>query len=530
MSAVPTEEQVASAAKRLLDAHSAAAADPASSSSTSSTAATEELGTAKLLTILQLENDWQLSEKRLKTILTRHGLRHAPAAPPASNGANGEADPAAASSATKKKKKPARKAQPSHVPRSYIDPSLNFPPGVEGHYFDAVKGKGLVATQDFDEGDVVFQEEAFVPTPPPSAVESMVRGEICTHCFLPMETAVAGGKRCGRGKCTARFCGALCQSRGMSTHHALLCTGSNPSVKPLMDLIQSQGWQSLHSVARSLARLLLTHSSTPPPSIASTSTTNPTPASFDEVYSQLSSFATVSELERRARNPGWSMEEASFNSALQSAHKALRAGLDPFDEERTKQRQTPGVKPEPFPLKVDEISASSALSSKIKELFSYPNFLALLGRSNVNMESHGGLYLLHSFLNHDCRPNIKIRHVPVRGRYASMKIAAVTSRKIKKGEELTISYVDPATVVRRRRMVLWRDYCFGPCACARCAEEVMELNEDERRESEKPEETTRKEEEELKKKQVHAVNGPGGKSDDKDLSGLEDELRDTLGF
>ncbi|SPO36839.1 related to Potential protein lysine methyltransferase SET5 [Pseudozyma flocculosa] len=492
MSAVPTEEQVASAAKRLLDAHSAAAADPASSSSTSSTAATEELGTAKLLTILQLENDWQLSEKRLKTILTRHGLRHAPAAPPASNGANGEADPAAASSATKKKKKPARKAQPSHVPRSYIDPSLNFPPGVEGHYFDAVKGKGLVATQDFDEGDVVFQEEAFVPTPPPSAVESM--------------------------------------SRGMSTHHALLCTGSNPSVKPLMDLIQSQGWQSLHSVARSLARLLLTHSSTPPPSIASTSTTNPTPASFDEVYSQLSSFATVSELERRARNPGWSMEEASFNSALQSAHKALRAGLDPFDEERTKQRQTPGVKPEPFPLKVDEISASSALSSKIKELFSYPNFLALLGRSNVNMESHGGLYLLHSFLNHDCRPNIKIRHVPVRGRYASMKIAAVTSRKIKKGEELTISYVDPATVVRRRRMVLWRDYCFGPCACARCAEEVMELNEDERRESEKPEETTRKEEEELKKKQVHAVNGPGGKSDDKDLSGLEDELRDTLGF
>ncbi|KAN0065508.1 hypothetical protein ACQY0O_001345 [Thecaphora frezii] len=522
MSLAPTEDQVVSAAQKLLELHQS----PSSSSSPSTPSQHQEPSIAKLLTILQLENNWQLSEKRLKTILNRHNLRPSPSAPSPTT----TAEPSTDATKKKKKKKPTAKSQPSYVPRSYIDPSLTFPPGVEPHYFDPIKGKGLVATRDFQEGDIVFQEDAFVPTPPPSAVASMVNGEICTHCFLPMQTAMAGGKRCGRGKCTARFCGAICQARGMATHHALLCTGSNPSVKPLMDLIQAQNWQSLHSVARSLARLLLTCSSTPPPSISSPSSTNPTPASFDEVYSQLQSFATVSELERRARNPGWTIEQASFASALESAHKALRTGLDPFDEVRIQQRTTPGLKPDPFPLRVDEISASSSLSTKVRELFSFPTFLSLLGRSNVNMESHGGMYLLHSFLNHDCRPNVKIRHVPVRGRYASMKIAAVTTRKVEKGEEFTISYVDPETVVRRRRMVLWRDYCFGPCTCRRCEEEVANLDEQERRETEQLQEVTRREEEELKKK-AHAVQANGGvKEKEKDLSGLEDELRETLGF
>ena len=48
----------------------------------------------------------------------------------------------------------------------------------------------------------------------------------------------------------------------------------------------------------------------------------------------------------------------------------------------------------------------------------------------------------------------------------------MAARDVAKDEELLISYVDPGQGVEERQKTLWRDYCFGPCACAKCKQEA----------------------------------------------------------
>ena len=79
--------------------------------------------------------------------------------------------------------------------------------------------------------------------------------------------------------------------------------------------------------------------------------------------------------------------------------------------------------------------------------------------------------MLHSHLNHACAPNLSVRHLDQRTALA--RITVLARRAIPRGEELTITYVDPALPVatRRRRLLEWG---FGECACARCVSEAAE--------------------------------------------------------
>lgn len=169
----------------------------------------------------------------------------------------------------------------------------------------------------------------------------------------------------------------------------------------------------------------------------------------------------------------------------------------------------------------------------------------MLGRANLNTEAQGGMYLVHSHLNHDCDPNISIRHPPSRhGVRQATKIAAVAKRPIKAGEELLITYQDPSIGLARRRMLLWREYMFGPCTCVRCLTELGALDEDEKKQMEEGGWMhDQQEEQEVERRKRHAEMieqldrdrkaklAAEGKSDpDKDLNGIEDELRNHLGL
>lgn len=198
---LPSEEQVvAHAASKLQD-------DP-------------NLGAAKLTGLLQSENNWSLSEKRLKAILISSGLRSSPAVVQPDTTAS-------PSNGTAKKKK--KKSSPSYIPRSHLDATLATPDGVKPVYFDSVKGKGLVADRDFKEGDVIFTEDAFISAPPGHALKAVDDGELCTSCFAPITGSLVAS--CGQKDCHARFCSRLCQNRAQSVHHPLLCPGQNPSIK-----------------------------------------------------------------------------------------------------------------------------------------------------------------------------------------------------------------------------------------------------------------------------------------------------------
>ena len=92
----------------------------------------------------------------------------------------------------------------------------------------------------------------------------------------------------------------------------------------------------------------------------------------------------------------------------------------------------------------------------------------------IDLEAHGGLYTLHSHLNHSCIPNISVRHLDQRT--ALSRITIIAKRDIAVGEELVITYVDPSLGVRKRRSQLGA-WGFGQCDCVRCVEEDKEEKE-----------------------------------------------------
>ena len=87
----------------------------------------------------------------------------------------------------------------------------------------------------------------------------------------------------------------------------------------------------------------------------------------------------------------------------------------------------------------------------------------------TDIESHGGIYVVHSHLNHSCIPNISVRHIDTR--HALSRISLIAHRVINPGEELFISYVNPKMGVKARRKELV-EWGFGECRCKRCLEEA----------------------------------------------------------
>lgn len=142
---------------------------------------------------------------------------------------------ASSSSAARKKKKSNKKKKKASStadhPTSSIDTSLSMPPGVEQHYFDAVKGKGLLATRDFAEGETVFTDAAFISAPPMAQAKKVEQGQICNTCFQPVDGAGVGRNTGCKGKdCGAVWCNRECESKGRASHHNILCKGSNPAI------------------------------------------------------------------------------------------------------------------------------------------------------------------------------------------------------------------------------------------------------------------------------------------------------------
>lgn len=105
-----------------------------------------------------------------------------------------------------------------------------------------------------------------------------------------------------------------------------------------------------------------------------------------------------------------------------------------------------------------------------------------LGMYNTN-NLNGGLFLLHSHLNHSCAPNA--RAIDVRGRaaeltgilppYAQRLMKVVAKEDITPGDEITISYVDPSWPGELRRETLKRNYGFD-CQCQVCLDQLSPVS------------------------------------------------------
>ena len=126
---------------------------PPSDSDLSSTLATlrgekPTLGISKLHTLLLSENPgWLVSEKRTRKVLQSLGLTNTVKNP--TPGSTGEL------------KHPLSKLLDGLDPLKYTQKG----PTLRVEYFDQMKGKGLIATTDISEGEVIWKEDPFALAP-----------------------------------------------------------------------------------------------------------------------------------------------------------------------------------------------------------------------------------------------------------------------------------------------------------------------------------------------------------------------------
>ncbi|GAB1525444.1 hypothetical protein RhiTH_008607 [Rhizoctonia solani] len=492
MGVVPTDDELTSAVRSLR-------------------ASNATLGVPKLLSaLIASQPEWSVSEKRLRKIVQK--LKNAEES----------------------------NAYPTSSLNSALDVS-KYSKKIKTTVFGEEKGKGLIAAQDIDAGEVLWREDPFVYAPPWEIYEAQMAGTACAYCsraFTPTNPPLR--VRCPHGEqsitaatpptrhCHGTFCSRLCLVRSGS-NHSLLCSVANPACLELLDLLEKERWKAALTFTQCVVRILSawqdeTRGGSIKDKGGSNSLGDQNLSSRDAIWDTYRSFATL----RNDRRWSHTSENDLARSQLESTYKRLHLALvNAFylaptgDQEKevshssatstsipTPSRSTVGTK------QLKRLLRIPVPQEILGSLFSWDGLMEGLGKMNLNLESHGGLFPLHSHLNHACRPNVSIRHISSDGSTTSIlhspnpsRITAIATSRIPAGEELVVSYVDPSLGLQARRREL-RAWDFGVCKCERCLEE-------EKVDSERPESHDSK----------AKVGDDGGKGP-KDL---EDEIRNFLG-
>ncbi|KAI0661947.1 SET domain-containing protein [Cubamyces menziesii] len=104
----------------------------------------------------------------------------------------------------------------------------------------------------------------------------------------------------------------------------------------------------------------------------------------------------------------------------------------------------------------------SALAKELYSRFGNNNFVL---HSHLNSYAHGVFPLASRLFNHCCVPNAACKYIIKRGEPVVMQVIAL--QDIRKGDEITIPYLDPALPYRTRREALRVNYDFE-CRCRLC--------------------------------------------------------------
>ncbi|KAH7928037.1 SET domain-containing protein [Leucogyrophana mollusca] len=321
---------------------------------------------------------------------------------------------------------------------------------VEVKYFNASKGKGLIAKEKLLEGDIIWKEDPFILAPEWNIYDLQTSGRACAFCstifreFSSLNIACPASKE--GSPCPARFCTRLCLGQSGKTH-PLLCPSQNPASVPLLSFARRAEWMALHALAQCTSRLLLAHQKDAEVQLAN----------------DLGVVRGLAELgmEERFQSLRFGVEPDRDNW-----RKAFELYLQAFKEPSHALNQK----------KLARILKLQLPPDMAKELFEYDAFLRGLGRMSLSwyIEAHGGLYALHSHLNHSCVPNVSVRHLDQRSALA--RVTLIAKKDIEAGEELLVTYTDPSGSLKARRKRL-SEWGFGPCQCERCLVEERAAKE-----------------------------------------------------
>ncbi|KAI8969725.1 hypothetical protein BDB01DRAFT_840088 [Pilobolus umbonatus] len=302
------------------------------------------------------------------------------------------------------------------VPVSFIDPQLDFKSvsdKVVARMIDPVTGKGLFAACDIKKDETIFTETPFVYFPPWEIYSFILSGNVCGLCCKPIMYPNRLTQHCGH--CGIYYCSKQCRVHAWDTFHPIECYQLNPEMRDFMQFCQSENWQAPAAVARIYSYLSIAHQK----------------GELDQVVGHLDAFATVSQEERQAKETEWIFMEQPTRELWSKARQLLKKA----------------IKNPPPSL----------------NLFDEETFLHYLGKFNINNQN-GGLYLVHSHINHNCYPNVSIDYPQPKSQY---RLAVRAIRDIKKGEQLFETYVNPRWNKETRVTYLDKSYLFK-CQCERC--------------------------------------------------------------
>ncbi|KAJ3569106.1 hypothetical protein NP233_g5272 [Leucocoprinus birnbaumii] len=315
----------------------------------------------------------------------------------------------------------------------------------EVKWFDKRKGKGLVATQEIKEGEVIWKEDPFIVAPEWEIFDLQMRSLACAFCTTPLGNSpliVTCPASNTTSSCTARFCTRLCLTRSAQVH-PLLCPARNPASIPLLKFARETQWMALHALIHCASRLLLADQASE--------------QSFKEDWEIVRSLAELGMEERHKYSFKLSGQSEPDRESWGRAHQLF---IQAFKEPRSQQEAK----------KLGKVLRKPVGETLWKDVFDYDTgFLRGLGRMSLNLEAHGGLYTLHSHMNHSCEPNVSVRHLDQRTALA--RITVIAKRDIQIGEELLVTYVNPQAPYLARQNEL-QGWGFGACTCQRCVEEA----------------------------------------------------------
>ncbi|KAG8908244.1 SET domain-containing protein 5 [Tulasnella sp. 403] len=425
------------------------------------------LGASKIHELLLAANpNWIVSDKRLRKTLrfqreqgTENGTIESPKRPPKPKREKG-----------KTKEIPDDDGILKH-PTSQLNQDLQidaWTKKVQVKYFDDVRGKGLVATEDIKAYNHIWKEDPFVYSPLWEAQDEQMQSRRCALCVQSLSAVKYTPIACPH-ECSAVWCSRLCASRAKDSH-PFLCTSQNPACIPLLHFVRDQTWIAASLWAKIVAILLAEW------------VENPATAGSGKAWHVMRSLAGMTLPERIKRLPNWWVLFSVLQALLlhltrSEGRKAVAKSTKVlWDQAYAHYIQAFDCPSDPtLAKKLNKLKKGRKIPPELhEELFSLDGFLLGLGKMSLNTEAHGGIYKLHSHLNHDCNPNASVRHID--GSQAPGRITIVATRDIPAGDEILVCYVDPSYSVRRRQREL-NSWGFGPCDCARCVEETNELGE-----------------------------------------------------
>ncbi|KAF8521089.1 SET domain-containing protein [Hysterangium stoloniferum] len=384
------------------------------------------LGLAKFhALLLKRQPSWTVSEKRFRKVVQNNGLSALKAAESGSHEVESESE---------------SKIYPTFRINEGLDVT-KWTSKVEVKYFGRKKGKGLVAKGAIAKGETIWKEDPWIIAPEWVIYRGQEHSLSCMHCTTPLSESRMVVS-CPTAPCVGRFCNRLCLAKSAMVH-PYLCRGQNPGAAALLDLAKRSSWIGLHALAHQTAKVLAGNEKSD--------------GEREGQWRIVRGFAEMG-MEDRVKENGQTATPRD-RVAWENAHKVfMQAFRRPIDESHQK--------------KLAKLTRLALPDDIENELFSYEGFLRGLGRMNLNLEAHGGLYILHSHLNHACGPNVSVRHLDQRS--ALGRITLIALEDIEPGQELLITYVNPDAGVRERRRLL-REWGFGECNCKQCEKEAAEL-------------------------------------------------------